>query len=852
MAWYVVFVVLRLLVTLFFVVTSAYSVLNYTPFVFNQFLRVRMFGSINEFVASHHLWYCAAYFASVVTLIPDLKRPRVGDRIAVLARRLALAYVVVFGIVAEWLVVTPYLPTLWNDRRSFIAALLSFVPILWLALIDHVACRPGTAGEWLVRRNAGNGQDDAAAGASSISDQRRLLVACLTTAGYLWVAHLIRAFVRLGAGPGTAAWILNASWGLCVSLTAMLVLYAVLQGAAALAKASNAPRLVEYTLAMLLAAAVICLVLLGVVFPSIAFGTFEPPAVALTAGIALAAAWSGAALSRPRSRRFDAGGLDVLIAPVVPRTSWVSAAFVLFVPLVVAALLQRIERLDWNFLMQQTAIVLEWVLVFGLVFGMAHRLRPVAWSRLRASVPPVMMALVLATLGWASVRIPAWTGNLRFQPEVQLDAYAGADPSFKLFSDVLVRHPGRDPKFRGYLQSNTSVSTKVELSAPDAPYDLHVTRSAGRPPHIFLFVLDSLRRDYLSPFNPEVTFTPSMDEFARESFAFQNAFTRYGGTSLSVPSIWAGGLIVHRTWLPDFARSNALEKLVDADGYRWFMSIDSVMAPLLSRHADSVELDRGRHVMDFDVCRTLTELQSQIDRERDGRPAFAYSLPQNLHISITQHARVPDGEHYPGFFEPYAAEVHRIDGCFGRFVSFLKQERMYDDSIIVLTTDHGDSLGEEGRWGHGVTLFPEIVRIPLIIHLPERLKAMMTTDLARISFSTDIAPTLYGLLGHPVSDRGAIFGSPLFVSRELAPSTRGHDSFVVISSYGPTYGLLRHNGRNLYIVDVVNGREYAFDLTSGPLGIRVPVTDDIRRVNQPTIREQVRAIADLYRYQPPS
>src|SRR4029079_6653244 len=123
--------------------------------------------------------------------------------------------------------------------------------------------------------------------------------------------------------------------------------------------------------------------------------------------------------------------------------------------------------------------------------------------------------------------------------------------------------------------------------------------------------------------NPEVTFTPSMDEFARESFAFQNAFTRYGGTSLSVPSIWAGGLIVHRTWLPDFARSNALEKLVDADGYRWFMSIDSVMAPLLSRHADSVEPDRGRHVMDFDVCRTLTELQSQIDRERDGRPAFA-------------------------------------------------------------------------------------------------------------------------------------------------------------------------------------------------------------------------------------
>ena len=46
------------------------------------------------------------------------------------------------------------------------------------------------------------------------------------------------------------------------------------------------------------------------------------------------------------------------------------------------------------------------------------------------------------------------------------------------------------------------------------------------------------------------------------------------------------------------------------------------------------------------------------------------------------------------------------------------------DSIVVLTTDHGDSLGEDGNWGHGVTIYPEVVRIPLMIHVPERLKAI--------------------------------------------------------------------------------------------------------------------------------
>ena len=84
---------------------------------------------------------CAVYVLSVIALIPDLRRPKTDDA-AWLVRRLALAYVVVFGLVAEWLVVTPYLPKLWNDTSSLVTALLSFLPLLWLAIIDHAATRP--------------------------------------------------------------------------------------------------------------------------------------------------------------------------------------------------------------------------------------------------------------------------------------------------------------------------------------------------------------------------------------------------------------------------------------------------------------------------------------------------------------------------------------------------------------------------------------------------------------------------------------------------------------------------------------------------------------------------------------
>jgi hypothetical protein len=447
-------------------------------------------------------------------------------------------------------------------------------------------------------------------------------------------------------------------------------------------------------------------------------------------------------------------------------------------------------------------------------------------------------------------RVPQWAGDPRLNPEVSLDRYASADVSFRLLSDVLIRHPGRDAGFLRYLQQNTSVSHAAAITAPDARFSSRLERSNGPLPDVFVFVLDSLRRDYLSPFNPAVSFTPEIARFAAEGFAFTNTFSRYGGTSLAVPSIWAGGMVIHRTSMPEFPRTNALEQLLDADGYQWFMSLDTVMAPLLAPHEDLVELDRGRRVMEFDLCHTLEDLEGQLAGRDDRRPAFGFSLPQNLHISLRQHAPVPAGEHYPGFFEPYAAEVHRLDGCFGAFIARLKRMGRYARSIVVLTSDHGDSLGEGGRWGHGVSLDPEVVRIPLIMHVPDALKPLLTTDVTRLAFSSDVVPTLYALLGHPTLDLGPLTGTPLFVSRSMAPSPRRRGGFLLASSYGPTYGMLRQNGRSLYVVDLVNGREYAFDLTPPPVGRRVQVTDETRRVNRPLIRSQIAALADRYQFHP--
>jgi hypothetical protein len=110
-----------------------------------------------------------------------------------------------------------------------------------------------------------------------------------------------------------------------------------------------------------------------------------------------------------------------------------------------------------------------------------------------------------------------------------------------------------------------------------------------------------------------------------------------------------------------------------------------------------------------------------------------------------------------------------------------------------------------------------------------------------------VTPTLYTLLGRTWFNHGLEYGSPLFVPADKALLERRREAFLLASSYGPTYAVLRNNGRDLYVSDLTNGREYAYDLRREPLGEAVPVNEDIRRVNQRIIETRLEALADLHR-----
>ena len=143
--------------------------------------------------------------------------------------------------------------------------------------------------------------------------------------------------------------------------------------------------------------------------------------------------------------------------------------------------------------------------------------------------------------------------------------------------------------------------------------------------------------------------------------------------------------------------------------------------------------------------------------------------------------------------------------------------------------------------------------MPLIVHVPTALRQRFASAPDAPAFTTDITPTLYALArarraGQPVADSSAGRWS----GRAARRRRRAPRSALVASSYGSVYGWIDDGGRQLYIADGVALRDYAYRLDGSPTGASVPVTPEIRAAGQRAIRQGIGAIAELYKFTPPS
>jgi arylsulfatase A-like enzyme len=140
----------------------------------------------------------------------------------------------------------------------------------------------------------------------------------------------------------------------------------------------------------------------------------------------------------------------------------------------------------------------------------------------------------------------------------------------------------------------------------------------------------------------------------------------------------------------------------------------------------------------------------------------------------------------------YDAEIRHLDGLFGQFVDHLKKLQIYDESLIVFLSDHGEAFQEHQRWGHGTTLYQEMIHVPLIIKFPLRMKKKGIVVPAYVQ-TMDLMPTILDVLKLPRPE--SLQGQSLLPL--LSGQTRKHAVFSEVLN-GDMLAIIKEGWKYIY------------------------------------------------------
>jgi arylsulfatase A-like enzyme len=346
------------------------------------------------------------------------------------------------------------------------------------------------------------------------------------------------------------------------------------------------------------------------------------------------------------------------------------------------------------------------------------------------------------------------------------------------------------------------------LRTPQAPPEPRAAAAAPprRPPHVFVYLIDTLRADHLGAYGYPRPTSPHIDAFAREAARFANAVAQTSWTRPAVASLFTGlhppahGVVrADRALAPDLP---TLPEVLQGLGYQtWGIVTNGNVAPAFGfgRGFERYHYLPERHPVEMhQLSDRVNELAFDWLAERnDERPLFFYLHTSDPHSPYTPRApfreRLAPEVRDPGAGSRahmrrlqlgeqlgaqagadvralYDAEIAFNDASFGAFLEKLRELDLYADSLIVLLSDHGESFAEHGSWQHGTTLYGEVLEIPLVIRLPGgRGSGRVLHELAR---QVDLLPTLLDLLGRepPAALEGRSL-LPLFDGGAAAPVT---------------------------------------------------------------------------------
>lgn len=497
--------------------------------------------------------------------------------------------------------------------------------------------------------------------------------------------------------------------------------------------------------------------------------------------------------------------------------------------------------------------------LFLAAYGVARAVgRPLAASTVLALLVGVVgfgALLPIGSIAWWAAAMLATGGA------VQVARWSAvASP------ETVVRRAGYLALLLGLVLGTAAVSSRLAGYLAERGALASLPRSAPRAPNVLVFVLDTVRSASLGLYGYDRPTTPQLERWAQSATVFDNAMSTAPWTLPSHASIFTGRLphTLGVGWLrPLDGRAPTVAEAFRDRGYvtggfagnliytsyesgldRGFVHYEDypLTLPMLLFHTPLGRIDVKltpppsltpsqvwasvksvqvtQHLLDksgtFWRADEVTAAFQRWQASVGDRPFFAFINLFDAHGPYRPGSptTIPEGfyNRFANNFAPdrdrYDAAIGWLDAVLGRTLESLQRRGVLDNTILVVTSDHGEQFAERHRHGHGNSLYLPALHVPLMIRAPGRAPAgvRVSTTVSLINLPAtllDLADiTGHALPGHSLADAWRTPGQPVLdqVVSELtrAPSDPGE----LVS---------RFDGQYQYIADD-RGQEELYDL----------------------------------------
>lgn len=298
--------------------------------------------------------------------------------------------------------------------------------------------------------------------------------------------------------------------------------------------------------------------------------------------------------------------------------------------------------------------------------------------------------------------------------------------------------------------------------------------------NLILIVIDAMKRDALGCTNT-ISVTPNLDSLCKDSVVFKNHYSNANWTKPSMISFFYGeyasnlgivnkGFNVHDYEKKVFynSRFKGITNILREKGY----FTESIMNNVFLLEYTGVGVDLGFHSIEQigkenDDTEEITKQSLDFLSKRNQKEPFFlhvnYNTPHTPYLPPDEQLKKVNNileisnKTIPNMTKKYLGEIHYTDSEIGKIIQKLKDTNQLENTIIAITSDHGDMFSPEhvfekngingNLWGHGQTLYEDEIAIPLLIYLPKVIRdKLVHREWKHPSSNISLVPTLLGFL----------------------------------------------------------------------------------------------------------